>query len=687
MKTIVKAIVLLSILQLAVCSQSFACWPTGNVTWTGNTDSDWNKASNYSGNWGALPDNQDRIIINPSNYANAPVINNDPSFSPASISLSNGASLTINRSVTTTYFEVGNGNNTVAIQSSRSLTVSEDFLLSSNNGTVVLSGDGGVAVNNDVIFENNSTTLTNNTTGNFNVQGDVVLDASASTLENSGNISIAGDLRTSGFQAAANRVENDVSGVLTIDGNIDFNGAANTVVNYGVVNQSGNFTGIDLLCDFQNRAGGTWNWFFTGGTPDPDMSTVLSANGTVVYGGAGDQPVLDVAYTNLVISGSGTKQLQGSTAVTGTLTLSSGKLALNNSDLIIGSSANIANASSLNYIITNGTGKLTQNGIGSGGRTGEVLFPIGTSTSSYTPLVINNSGTLDNYSVRLASAVYEDGYSGVIQTSDVVNKTWFIDEEVIGGSDVSLTFQWNDAENLSGFSPASVKVIHYNGTNWEVLATGGATGSGTYTMSALNVSSFSPFGIEGDAGTLPVELLFFQGSMQGDVAVLEWGTASELNNDYFTLERSSDLENFEAITTVKGKGTTEERQDYKYYDNHPSKGVAYYRLKQTDFDGTFTYSDVIRVNNIVLSEAPELNMYPVPNNGDQLTLRLTHLNSKEREASVFIYNTQGQVVHQQQVAIEDSNEIALNFKEKLPTGVYTLRVNTGQPLTKQFSVR
>ncbi|GAA0892328.1 T9SS type A sorting domain-containing protein [Fulvivirga kasyanovii] len=686
MKTIVKAIIFLSIFQLAVHSQLYACWPTGDVTWTGNTDSDWNKASNYSGNWGALPDNRDRVIINPSNYSNAPVISNNPSFSPASIYLNNGATLTVNRSVTSAYFEIGSGTNTVTIQSSRKLTVNEDFLLSSNNGRIIVEGGGNVEVSNDLIFENNGTRLTNNSSGNFEVKGDVELAAITSRLENNGNISITGDLKTGGALATANRIENNASGILTIGGDINFNGAANTVDNYGIVNQSGNFTGIDLLCDFDNHDGGTWNWLYTGGWPDPNMSSVLTPNGTVVYAGAGNQPVLPVAYNNLVISGSGTKQLQANTAVIGTMTLSNGKLALNDADLIIGSSATISNASSSRYIITNGTGKLIQNGIGAGGRTGNVLFPIGTSASSYTPLIINNSGTADNYSVRLGSVVYDGGYSGTAQTSDVVNKTWYIDEEVIGGSDVALTFQWNDADQLSGFSPTDVKVIHYDGAQWETMASGAATGSGTYTMTATNISSFSPFGIEGGAGTLPVELLYFKGDMTGDVAVLEWATASELNNDYFTVERTTDLENFDIVTTIKGKGTTEERNDYKYHDNKPLSGTVYYRLKQTDFDGTFTYSDIIKISNNSVSETAELNMYPVPNQGDQLTIRITGLTT-EKETPVVVYNTQGQIVHQQQVVIENSSEVVLAFQEKLPVGVYTLRVNTAQPLTKQFSVR
>lgn len=686
MKSIVKAIILLVIVQLSFYNHSYACWPTGDVTWTGNTNSDWNTASNYSGNWGLLPGNTDRVIINPNNYSNAPVIDNSPTFSPASIYLENGASLTINESITTAYFEVRSGNNTVIIDDGEQLSVSNDFLLSSNNGRISLTGGGSVEVDDDVIFENNATRLTNNLTGNFLVNGDVVFDAITSRMENSGNFSITGDLTTGDGLSAGNRIQNNSGGVFTIGGNIDFNGAANTIDNDGTINQSGNFIGIDAASVFDNKAGGVWTWTYTSGSPDPDMVSVLEASGTVVYAGAGAQDVLPIVYNNLTISGSGTKQLQGAASVNGVLNLSGGHLALNDADLIINGSASIINVSSSNFVITNGNGRLVQANIGSGGRTGDILFPVGTTTASYTPLIINNAGATDNFSVNMAPVIYDGGYSGIAQTSDVVNKTWFIDEEVIGGSDVTLTFQWNDADQLSGFSPTSVRIIHYDGSVWETMAAGSASGSGTYTMSASNISSFSPFGIEGEGGTLPVELLYFKGSMKGEVAALEWATASELNNDFFTLEKTVDLEQYEKVAVVTGNGTTEERNIYQYYDNNLTPGTSYYRLKQTDFDGSFTYSDIIKVSNSSTLDVVDVAMFPVPSQGEFIKLKMSGLPS-DKETVVLIYNAQGQLVYQQSSLISNHEEITIRFSNKLATGVYTVRINASEPVTKQFVVK
>lgn len=684
MKTIVKAIILTATLALSHSMVS-ACV---SYHWTGESNSNWNDSDNWRedffGSHG-VPDNNDYAIIDKSEYNTAPdPILSDETYSPVEVSVRNGANVTFNYDLSTSTVSVYGAGNQVQINSDAQLQTANLTLLG-NNTDLELNGGGTLTASDDLIFGVVNASLTNNLTGMLEISDDLIFQLTAGRVENNGNISILDDLRTNGVAAVNNRIINNLGAVLNIEGDISLQGAASFIDNEGTINQTGNFVGISLLSQFKNKSTGIWKWTSTA-TPDSNLTTALAANGVVNYAGLGAQKILPIVHNKIIISGSGTKQLQGTTSVSSNLTISSGRVALNNADLIIGSSATISNASSSRYIITNGTGKLIQNGIGAGGRTGNVLFPIGTSASSYTPLIINNSGTADNYSVRLGSAVYDGGYSGTAQTSDVVNKTWYIDEEVIGGSDVALTFQWNDADQLSGLSPTDVKVIHYDGTQWETMASGAAIGSGTYTMTATNISSFSPFGIEGGAGTLPVELLYFKGDMTGDVAVLEWATASELNNDYFTLERTTDLENFDVVTTIKGKGTTEERNDYKYHDNIPLSGTVYYRLKQTDFDGTFTYSDVIKIINNSVSETAELNMYPVPNHGDQLTLTIKGLAS-EKETPVVVYNTQGQIVHQQQVVIENASEVVLAFQEKLPVGVYTLRVNTAQPLTKQFSVR
>lgn len=92
---------------------------------------------------------------------------------------------------------------------------------------------------------------------------------------------------------------------------------------------------------------------------------------------------------------------------------------------------------------------------------------------------------------------------------------------------------------------------------------------------------------------LPIELLSFIASCQGDAALLEWSTASESGNDLFTIERSLDGEHWEAIGTVPGAGYSLETIHYSFRDPDPSALLMYYRLRQTDLDGAFTFSPVV----------------------------------------------------------------------------------------------
>jgi hypothetical protein len=98
-----------------------------------------------------------------------------------------------------------------------------------------------------------------------------------------------------------------------------------------------------------------------------------------------------------------------------------------------------------------------------------------------------------------------------------------------------------------------------------------------------------------DLGTyaLPIELVSFEGELVDNQVQLKWTTLTEINNDYFTLERSEDAVNFNTLSTVVGNGSTINRHNYTYIDISPIEGVSYYRLKQTDYDGTTKTFNII----------------------------------------------------------------------------------------------
>lgn len=165
---------------------------------------------------------------------------------------------------------------------------------------------------------------------------------------------------------------------------------------------------------------------------------------------------------------------------------------------------------------------------------------------------------------------------------------------------------------------------------------------------------------------LPVELLFFTAySSDGRMIKLEWQTATEVNNDFFTVERSADGDIWNSILTKDGAGNSSNSISYGDLDNAPLSGVSYYRLKQTDFDGAFKYSHVVSVS----LSAPSYKIYPNPAD-ELLTIEGEDLQT------VKIYNTLGQEISTLTPVTQILNgQIQIDISALSP-GFYFVRCNT-----------
>ncbi len=153
-------------------------------------------------------------------------------------------------------------------------------------------------------------------------------------------------------------------------------------------------------------------------------------------------------------------------------------------------------------------------------------------------------------------------------------------------------------------------------------------------------------GAPNDPGTcatllLPVEYLFFKGEQTGSEVRLDWATTSELNNHYFEVERSADGGIWESLSQVNGQGTSFLGSSYAFSDKTPRPGKNYYRLRQVDFDGTFSYSDQIEVE-LAATSGFGLTAFPNPSN-EAITVRLTNL-FKGVEANLEISDLAGRKV-------------------------------------------
>jgi len=108
-------------------------------------------------------------------------------------------------------------------------------------------------------------------------------------------------------------------------------------------------------------------------------------------------------------------------------------------------------------------------------------------------------------------------------------------------------------------------------------------------------TSFSKFAIAKAkiySSPLPVSFLYFKVTKNKNTALLEWTTLTETNNDYFTVEKSTDAVTYQSIGKVKGQGTTHLSHSYTWHDFSPAQGINYYRIKQVDYDGVCTVTPV-----------------------------------------------------------------------------------------------
>jgi hypothetical protein len=207
----------------------------------------------------------------------------------------------------------------------------------------------------------------------------------------------------------------------------------------------------------------------------------------------------------------------------------------------------------------------------------------------------------------------------------------------------AVTLTW-DANSCPAIPQVSdTRVAHFDLTTWQDEGNGantGTTAAGTVT-SAAPVTYFSPFTIGLIPATpLPVEMLNFSGDCAGNAVELKWSTASETNNDYFTIERSTDGTNFSAIGTIAGGGNSTAVLHYHFTDPDAMAGIGYYRIRQTDFNGQFSYGKIIAVDT---KDCGNKNLVVIHSffNGNDLEIDYRH---SAAPVTIEVYSQEGKLV-------------------------------------------
>lgn len=218
-------------------------------------------------------------------------------------------------------------------------------------------------------------------------------------------------------------------------------------------------------------------------------------------------------------------------------------------------------------------------------------------------------------------------------------------------------------------------------------------GGGDATVDDIAKTITLPFGIVNDEiydwwvivdkiSPLPVELLEFNAIPQEDKVLLTWKTASENNSDKFIVERSTDGFKWEFIQGIPAKGFSNTEQSYECIDSNPFLGMSYYRLKQMDIDGSFTYS-MIRTVDFNSNLKNQLVIYPNPTSE---IINLKFNNQAISNSVLSLYNVSGQLVLQKDIIFINRNTINSINLNSLPQGTYFLRITSNQNDSEVFKV-
>jgi hypothetical protein len=218
-------------------------------------------------------------------------------------------------------------------------------------------------------------------------------------------------------------------------------------------------------------------------------------------------------------------------------------------------------------------------------------------------------------------------------------------------------------------------------------------GSGVYQWSGVSLSDgmrFSVGSIDSAQTPLPVELLNFEAVAhpEENVVYLFWVTAAERNNDYFTVEKSKDLQTYEHVAEVAGAGTTQFPREYEAIDFQPYNGVSYYRLSQTDFDN-HTHTFPVKLVEFTPTDEVQMSLYPNPlAGGDQLFIRIPGGSDIALDLMVNDMLGREQISDVSSYNEGESQVLVIEFKERLRAGVYFVNVAlAGESKTYKVQVR
>ncbi|RYY60247.1 MAG: T9SS type A sorting domain-containing protein [Chitinophagaceae bacterium] len=249
-----------------------------------------------------------------------------------------------------------------------------------------------------------------------------------------------------------------------------------------------------------------------------------------------------------------------------------------------------------------------------------------------------------SYTVRFSGSNAPSNLWNMNGTLGCTNKTNGFQIPAKAGSGTVTT--WNTTAS-GDYRKASLSSLGCNAVTMEIEGPG---------IARQSVSVAQPI-------VLGVKMASFNAALNSNRVSLDWSTASEDNNDFFTIERSANGGSWSAIGQVKGAVNSSSVNFYQFTDAAPLTATSYYRIRQTDLDGKSTVSDIKTVNNSSISKT--ISLYPVPNSGNNITVTGIREYSNQQLA---VISSNGNVVYNTTMS---SSSVEL---PKLSTGFYFIRI-------------
>ncbi|MBI5219385.1 MAG: T9SS type A sorting domain-containing protein, partial [Bacteroidia bacterium] len=397
-----------------------------------------------------------------------------------------------------------------------------------------------------------------------------------------------------------------------------------------------------------------------------DNIKCLGIGGTVTLDGSSTQDIQGTSitnYNNLTINNSiptvdGGIVMEQSIRVYATLLMTDGAIDMGSYNISLGTSGTLSGETNDTRIYTSAAG------------TGE----ISTTRILNAPAGVNVAGlgAVLTDAANLGATTIERGHKAQSIDGYTSTKRYY---DITSGTPTSATFKFYffDKE-LNGQTPSANMKLRKStdgGTTWTNEGGTWTDGTPDDDVTLTGITGFSRWTVSDKLIPLPIELLYFNAKCDNDNVIIYWTTATETNNNYFTLEKSYDAEDWKILGTIPGAGNSNSVLNYQFYDQ-PETGnrkQIYYRLKQTDYDGRYEYFSPIAVSCASEnSDAVNAAYYDYNNN----TIFISFKGEPGEKYRILLYDITGRLLLSEQHITSESFDKAMISCPQLSPGVYNV---------------